>query len=185
MDALSFIASLVRSLTWPTAVVFILWYFNQPLGELLLTVSRFRFKEFEIDFGKEIREVKAAAEKVLPPTEGAKSRVLSMAPKGMDRFPELARIDPAAAVLVAWRPVELALRRAAQRHALALPMPPIRIMQTLPQWGRIDRQTYEIFEELRRLRNQAAHEDGTDITESEALEFGELALRLAAKIDEI
>ena len=58
-------------------------------------------------------------------------------------------------------------------------------MQTLPQWGRIDRQTYEIFEELRRLRNQAAHEDGTDITESEALEFGELALRLAAKIDEI
>ncbi len=184
MDGLTFIASLVRSLTWPSVVVLILWYFKQPLGELLLTVSRFRYKELEIDFGKEIREVKAAAESVLPPAEGAKSRVLGMAPKAMDRTAELARIDPAAAVLVAWRPVEVAIRRAAQRHALSLATPPSRIMQALPQWGRVDGQTYEIFEELRRLRNQAAHEDGADITESEALEFSDLAVRLAAKIEE-
>ena len=37
---------------------------------------------------------------------------------------------------------------------------------------------------MRQLRNQAAHEDAANITEAKALEFAELSLRLAAKLDE-
>jgi len=78
MDALSFIASLIRSLAWPGVVVFFVWYFAHPLAEMLLTVSRFRYKDLEVDFGKEIQEVKASAEKALPPIkqqEGPPSQV--------------------------------------------------------------------------------------------------------------
>ena len=185
MDALTFIASLIRSLAWPGVVVFFVWYFAQPLAELLLTVSRFRYKDLEVDFGKEIREVKASAEKALPPVKEAEVRAFAGVSAGR-RFEDLAKIDPAAAVLVAWREVERALSEAAQRFGLIKPLRGLLgIALNLRLLGKIDQPTYSIFAQLQRLRHQAVLGGGfaAAITESEAGEFAELATRLAAKID--
>src|ERR1700687_5748405 len=115
MDLLGFIASLVRSLAWPGVIVFFMWYFAQPLAELLLTVNRFRYKDLEVDFGKEIREIEASAQKVLPAVDEAKPSALAIAPPSVE---EITKIDPAAAILFAWREVERALNSAAQRFGL-------------------------------------------------------------------
>jgi hypothetical protein len=185
MDALSFVSSIINSLAWPAALIFFVWYLRQPLAELLLTVTRFRYKDLEIDFARELRDVKAAAEKELPPAKEAEARVLAVSPSAKSQVEEIAKVDPSAAVLVAWRQVEQALSRAARRSELAPPWPALGVIRMLFAREVIDRPTYEIFNELRRLRNQAAHTDGPEITESQAIDFGDLALRLAAKIDEV
>lgn len=181
MGVLSFIASVIKSLAWPGLILFLGWYFKDPLIELLLSVSRFRYKDLEVDFGKKIREVEATAERTLPTTADVKARV---APNVADQTSDVAKIDPSAAVLVAWRQLERTVRTVALRENLPPTWPLPVVVSWMEVAKRIDRRTHDIFNELLRLRNQAAHPDGAGITESEAIEFGDLAMRLAAKIDE-
>jgi hypothetical protein len=184
VDALSFISSIVKTLAWPSLLLFLVLFFKEPLAELLRNIVHVRYKEFEIDFGRRLQKIAAEADKVLPPTTEVEARVLSnlIAPKQL--FKEIANLDPSAAVLVAWRHLEQASRRAAERYGIKPGWQTLKVLASLRAEGRIDEQTYQIFREMRQLRNQAAHEDASNITEAEAIEFAELSIRLAAKLDQ-
>ena len=54
MDWLQFISSIIGSLAWPAAVMNLVLNLQAPLRNLLRDLSQFRYKEIEIDFGKEI-----------------------------------------------------------------------------------------------------------------------------------
>ncbi|MDO8432079.1 MAG: DUF4145 domain-containing protein [Candidatus Binatus sp.] len=182
MNWLSFISSLIKTLAWPSLLLFLVLYFKEPLAELLRNILEIRYKEFRIAFGKKVQEISAEAAPVLGPTidEAHLSNLLP----AKQLFQKIAKLDPSAAVLVAWRHLEQASRRAAQRHGIKPSWQTLKVLASLHSDGRIDPHTYQIFREMRELRNQAAHEDAADITESEAVEFADLAIRLAAKLEE-
>jgi hypothetical protein len=184
VDTLTFISSVAKTLVWPGVVLVLVWYLKQPVADLLPTISQFRYGGLQIDFGRELREVSDAAEKTLPRTEKAEAELLSPASSARQQFQQIAKVDPSAAVLVAWRHLEQASRRAAQRYDIRPNWQTLKVLQALHVQERIDDRTYQIFRGMRDLRNQAAHEDAGTITEAEALVFGDLAIRLAAKLDE-
>src|SRR3546814_13991241 len=106
MDTFQIIASLVESLAWPLTTLALFMLLRKPLTQILLTLTKLKYKDIELDFGRELRQITEEAMQVevrpvpTPPIRaigGPKvaDELLEEAEKLSDEFPE-------PAVSVAW-----------------------------------------------------------------------------------
>lgn len=178
MDWLTFIAELIKMLAWPLTVLAIVILLRKPLAGLIPLLQRIKYKDFELEFGRQVREVRAEANEELPPPQKPKA----MIPQGPDPILELARVSPRAAVTEAWRQVEAAALDAAQRNNVPLryreAVSPVRVIRALEKAEVVDPAPMAIFHDLRALRNQAAHAPEFAISTEAVIEYVELARRL-------
>lgn len=182
MTLLEFIASIIGSLAWPAALVAIALVLREPLKRVLLTLTRVKYKEMEIDFGRELEKVAEQAHSidvkpVFPlPTgkEKDSSTILGEAARLVEEFPE-------PAVALAWSAVERELMAAVMRLAISPDYPPHNVpaknIQILREHGLIDQSTYDLLNRMRNLRNIAVHGHGGagPVTADQAREFLALA----------
>lgn len=96
------LTDLVRILVWPVALVVLAIVFRQPLARLVVTVTQLRFRDLEIDFGRELEKL----ESKLPPEVGEAPASESAASQSVDRpaaglAAEAASAQPLAGVLLA------------------------------------------------------------------------------------
>lgn len=180
MNGLEFIASIVGSLAWPVAVVALVMLLREPMQKLLLDLRRFRYKEIEVDFGKEVRELEAKAR-----TAGLKlpkpPELKSPGPKDTAQIiadaTRLAADFPEPAVGLAWTAVEHELVQAVMRLAISADYPPynspVKNINLLQEQGHIDADTRTLLDRMRNLRNAAVHSSRGmgPITPDEAREF--------------
>jgi hypothetical protein len=100
-----------------------------------------------------------------------------------DRLEKLAPMAPRAVILESWLYLEQAAVDAARRHELRLTSGEMRAPQKLQQalqiHGLLDDGQLQIFNRLRNLRNAAAHASDFDFDPSAAIEYADLAIRLA------
>ena len=196
MDWLTFISEIVKACAWPIAVIVIVAFLKKPLTKLLQEVIRFKWKDLEIEFDKEIRQIKTQAEKHLPPPtikittgdtivvgtgEGASIS------EGQSAFLRLAELYPAAAILQAWLVLENSLREAAKRIGIQDSDRGTTMMlaQELYKQGKFDRETFDIFKNIRELRNKVVHARVTDLTEFQALEYESITRRLVSAFEKM
>ncbi|MEM7791596.1 MAG: hypothetical protein AAF546_09370 [Verrucomicrobiota bacterium] len=194
MNWLEFVSSLAESLAWPATVVVLVLLLRSPVSRLLLAVTRLKYKELELDFGSELRELKESAgesitvesapQQSLPsPAEDAKSHLLEATRLASD-FPE-------PAVAVGWRSVEDALFNAVDRLGLAPSekpnFPPTRNIELLAKSGYLDLQTVDVLRRMRTLRNIAVHggHGKSSVSVEEANEFIAFAAGVVNKLDEL
>jgi hypothetical protein len=59
------VLDLTRLLVWPVALIVLAIVFRKPLGRLLVTITSLRFRDLEIDFGRELEKLGAS----LPPQD--------------------------------------------------------------------------------------------------------------------
>lgn len=166
MDWLQFISSVVGSLAWPTAVIAIVILLREPLGKLVPLIRTLKYKEWQIDVGQELSAVKESVEaNADQPDEQAEEPT--------PVFRQLALIEPRAAVLSAWAPVELALKDLGLKRGIyKMGMPIYVVADTLSKTGVLDSTTYEALGRLKRIRNEAVHLG--HISYDEAISMGEL-----------
>lgn len=174
MDALTFIVEMTKALAWPVVAVVIILIVRRPLLAMLPLVRRLRYGSLELDFGRRVHELAAEVDKELP----------AVADEPLaERLAQLARLSPRAAVLEAWLALEAAAAEASRREGLDLTSrerrTPLLLGQALEQAGILDEQKLEIFHRLRNLRNAAAHASDFELDNQSAVEYGQLALRLA------
>lgn len=178
MDWLTFIAELIKTLAWPLTVLAILILLRKPLVGLIPLLQRIKYKDFELEFGRQVREVRAEANEELPPPQKPKA----MIPQAPDPILELARVSPRAAVTEAWRQVEAAALDAAQRNNVPLKyreaVSPVRVIRALEKAEVVDPAPMAIFHDLRALRNQAAHAPEFALSTEAVIEYVDLARRL-------
>jgi len=185
VDALTFIASIVHALVWPVFLIVVVMLLRKPLTTLIPLLTKLKYKEFEIEFGKQIAEIKeeAATELPAPAREGlTEPRLLS------GKAVELLRVSPRAAIIEAWREVELAAANALVRNkAFAAVQPynatPLRLAKWLQAYHLLEPPKAGIFHDLRALRNQAAHAPDFAISEEVARQYIDLATRLVDYLD--
>ena len=182
MTLLEFIASIISSSAWPAALVAIGLVLREPLKRVLLTLTRVRYKDMEVDFGRELEKAAEQAQRidvkpVLPAPTGKEkdsAAILGEAARLVDEFPE-------PAVALAWSAVERELMAAVMRLAVSPDYPPhntpVRNIQILREHGLIDHSTYDLLNRMRNLRNIAVHGHGGagPVTADEAREFFALA----------
>jgi hypothetical protein len=91
----------------------------------------------------------------------------------------LAEVSPRSAVLEAWRQVEDALVRTAQRHQIDVrgrqAESTLALIRVLQQAGIIDPGKIGILHEFRSLRNNAAHGPDFALSRDSALEYARVA----------
>ena len=103
------------------------------------------------------------------------------------RLEELAAVSPRAAVVEAWREVERASLEAIERFKLAESPRSLNVMVSayalLVNRGLLSEEMKALFDQLRTLRNRAAHGVDTSVSFSDAVEYVRLAAKLAAYLD--
>lgn len=171
MDWLTFIAEIIKALAWPFAVIAIFLVLRKPIQNLLPFVQKLKWKEVEIEFGRQVQEIRAELTQELPQTQ-----IENFARLSDDRaILRLAEVSPRAAVLEAWREIELAALDAARLLAgegfrnKTLTFDAIRTIERSEQ---VDRSLVGSLRELRALRNQAAHAPEFVISKEAAIEYG-------------
>ncbi|WP_217900125.1 hypothetical protein [Noviherbaspirillum humi] len=181
MDILTFISELAKALAWPAAVVFLAFMLKNPLTELIPLLRRLKYKELEMEFAKEVADLKASVAAPEPtPVEGVVSKPTD------GRLLQLANFSPRAAIMEAWIEVETAANEVASSF---WNQGPSEIMRNYSRLGEyllqckvLSSTQLETFNKLRHLRNKAAHAEELDLSETDARAYVELATALAAHI---
>lgn len=184
MDALTFTAESIKALAWPTAVVLIALMVRKPVIQLLPFLRRLKYKEIELEFSKELAQLKSevaasepiTSQKAAPPALSTSS----------NRLLNIASISTSAAILEAWSELESASVAVASSFWSQPPSDTFknysRLGEYLLQCKVIDEKQLTIFNKLRELRNKAAHAIDLNLSEGEARTYIELALSLIAHI---
>ena len=169
---------MVRALAWPATAFVLVLLLRKPIAELIPLLTRLKYKDLELEFGRRVAEVKAEASEELPPPkppaalEAAEEQTLL----------ELAKLSPRAAVTEAWRQAEVAAIDAARRNDIYLSpsevTSPVRVLRSLERHGVIDAGKLGLMHDLRGLRNQAVHSPDFAVSTAAALEYVQLARRV-------
>jgi hypothetical protein len=188
LDWLTFLAAVIKALAWPGVVVVALFVLKRNLGDLLRSLGNRLEKAkgagFELTFGKGIDEV----EEALPAAE-AKETSAPISSQKIEAVSELAQLPPAYIVSQAWLRLEQTIRDAVETPTAISPhirRSSYRVMDAL-NLARSQELIYSdelpAVEQLRALRNQAAHSVDPGITLTDALRYHDVANALIEQIE--
>lgn len=184
MDALTLTAEAIKALAWPTAVMLIALMVRKPVIELLPFLRRLKYKEIELEFSKELAQLKLEA----AANESTISQKLQLPASGesQNRLLNIASVSTSAAILEAWSELESASIAVASSFWSQPPSDAFknysRLGDYLLQCKVIDEKQLTIFNKLRELRNKAAHAIDLNLSEAEVRTYIELASSLIAHI---
>lgn len=191
MNWLQFVASVAGSLAWPVTVIAVVVLLRTQLRRVLLTLTRLRYKDLEVDFGRELKEVERKARAIDVTPTGPPPQPAT-APKNAAQIlaeaERLAQDFPEPAVALAWSAVEDELMGAVMRLAISPDYPPLNSAlqnaRLLTEQGAIDQSTLDILNRMRNLRNMAVHGGAglTGVSTDEAREFIALARGIVEKL---
>jgi Sec-independent protein translocase protein TatA len=191
MDSLTFIAELVKALAWPMSIVLMVFLLRHVLRDLLPSLRKLKYKEFEAEFSEELAKAELQAEQAkLPSPEQAVEIASSMSEPVNEKYKRLAEIAPRVAIMEAWRDVELALNAAATGWDFDNPQddssPNLSsVIARLTREGKLDPGEQDFLEYMRSLRNRAAHAHDIDLRSDQAYDYAVLASRITARIRSI
>ncbi len=182
MDALTFLSEIIRSVAWPVTVVVLVVFLRKPLVELIPLLRRLKYKELELDFSKEVSELKAEAESISRKHPEEQSRISPHS----SRILNLVSFSTRASIMEAWLEVESAAIAVASSFWNQAPS---EVMKNYPMLGEylfqcevINEKQLDIFNSLRKLRNKAVHTEELELSEKDAKSYVQLALDLAEYI---
>jgi hypothetical protein len=173
MDWLTFSVELTKALIWPLFVVVILIVMRKPLSELIPYLKKLKLGELEAEFEKTVRQIKDSMDEEIMLENGEKASPLS--PAEVKRMFKLAEIAPNAAVLEAWKKLELEAKQLIARRGYELDYdistPYLLIEGILEKARLIELKKVKVFRELRSLRNRIAHAADFEISINQAKEY--------------
>jgi hypothetical protein len=187
LDWLTFISSLIGSLSWPVLILALVVLLRRPIAGLIPNLRELRYKDFKIEFTKRLREVEREAQRVqLPAPEALTAVDRSEVPTTFAEFIDrLAELSPRSAVTEAWRFVQTALQDALAGLGKVAPRSPRAMEEFLLKETNIDRRTLSLLSDLRALRNEAVHAPEFAIQPEQARKFGDFALRIAGALQSL
>ena len=190
MDWQTLTTELASSIAWPVALIIILWILRNQIRALIRGIAiknlrgSFLGMEFEAEFEERTEDLARRTKSITPPAE--KSRDIA---QGESEVPgSMANAASGRVILFAWQIVDKELLRIAKlrddftddrfQH--------MRIHRTLVEEGRISEDLAVLIEELRQLRNLAAHMDLPDtISEKSAKTYLVTAVSLAQVLQRV
>lgn len=172
------IAKLLSSVAWPIAAVFIAFFFKKELAALLARLKKGKWGAAEFEFENYVREVDAEAD--IPRTPEAES----ISPSAAARASE----DPRGAIVSAWIEVEDALFDLVRVRQLSEPAssPKARssvwAIRAAQKAQALDPTWVALFQDLRAMRNEAAHSADFSPTPEAVIKYVQLAKELTNAI---
>lgn len=169
MDGLQFLSSLIGSLAWPAAVVWLAFLLRHPLEKLIPRVRVVKYGDLQVDLATQIEEVKEQV-------EASGEAAAAPSPEPNLSFKALAQADPRAAILSAWIPVEVQLNEITAKSGtqLVAGKPALAQLMKLQEIGVLDNFMARTLAKLRRIRNTAVHLTDDSVGYDDAMVMGEM-----------
>lgn len=165
LSFLEFLASVIDSLAWPVLVGFIVFLLRSPVAKLLDRLSRFKYKDLEAEFRDKLEDLKASSE-----TEPAGESSVDPSANSIS-LQELAEVSPRAAIMEAWIKIE----RATENYLVSSGLEKKYSYQGLRRLPNNYKDPIEhiltAYQELRLLRNKAAHASDFELNTGSAQEY--------------
>lgn len=177
MDQRQLIAEITKaivSLAWPAVVAWAVWIFRKEIVRMLPRM-RLKYKDAEIDFRLAQGEREAKALPPEPTKEAPKPT-----PEEEDRFRQLARIAPRAAITEMRRELEEAMNEFAVRHGLVQktssgsPASIMKMTRLFRERKLITPEVSGLLDDVRSVANSAAHGSDREFTFEDAERFRHL-----------
>ena len=178
MDILTFVSELVSALSWPLLILSLVWLLQKPLGNLIPFVDRVKYRDFEMQFARQIQTVK---EEVPVELKVGEEHI-----EEANKYIEIAETSPRAAISEAWRRIELTVI-AKLKHLLPDEEEKSGKLSVryIEYSGALIPSAERLLHDLYHLRNQAIHSPNFAISLDDALEYIHLANVLVKQIDAI
>jgi hypothetical protein len=177
VDLLTFISKLAEALAWPVVVLILVSLLRKEVSSLFTIVKKVKAGPMEAEFEREINELKSVAEAELPDME----RQAPAAPS-QNELEQLAQINPRAAIIEAWRRLELAARRSLAQVGIRMTSQdiasPLAHARNLAKSALMSQEELVLFNDLRNLRNTSVHAEHFSPTLEAALTYIEVASRV-------
>lgn len=176
------LVKLIEAIAWPITVVWLGYLFRAELRQLLGRLESLKYKDAEAKFNQQLREAeKTASPLKRKPNEAWERATARAVVTQYEQFRRIAEVSPRAAILEAWLDVEAAVYAAAEKAKLEIKSPGnvYLLARNLVSIGKVPEEVMPFFEQLRRLRNNAAHLPDFVLDEGEATKYLELSLGLA------
>lgn len=188
MDWLTFISKIVEALAWPSVPIAVLLIIRKELPAIAKSLRRFKYKDVELEFGESAKAIASETKEVLP--EPSNDVLLPSEPKtkAESRLEEIADIAPRAAILEAWLLVEAAAADVIQKKNLGniTNFPgPLRLRESLQKGNILNTRQLAVFEQLRKLRNDAVHVPDAQFTKEAAISYIQPALAMSAFLESL
>jgi hypothetical protein len=171
MDWLSFVVELLHATAWPIAAVVIAVLFRRQIRDLLSRVRKGKIGPAEFEFEQVVRElVQEVAPVPSAPVEAPHAA--------------LATTNPRAAILEVWIELEAVMNRIAIAHGIDARRGRSSLYQVrmLHKTGAITDEDVALFNDLRALRNQAAHDEAFSPSIESVVQYMSLAAFLIARL---
>ena len=185
-DLFDLIASIINSISWPVASIIIVILLKKPLTNILNRLAQFKYKDFEANFAKEIEVVKNNMDSKLeeiPITDNNKNSFLN-------EVTQIAKVSPMAAIPFAYSYIENALKEKMEEFN-DYNKNNIYLVNNATKYlyhnEKIDGQTFETLNKMRKLRNAISHKNINkySIDKTDAIDYGKIAKVLIENIKTI
>lgn len=175
------LVNLLVGIAWPVAVVWIAYLFKGELRSLLHRMSQLKYKDVEAKFEIGLTEAEAKAlsiERVVPQLP-QRQEITSK----LDSLRRIADVSPRAAIMEAWVLVEEAAGKSGFVQGAAIPrINPHLFVEELVRLGKLPKGSDSLLDQMRKLRNQAAHLPDFSLNQDEADRYLQLAARMSELI---
>ena len=184
MNWLQWSASIVESLAWPSSALLIALVFRSQIKDLLSKIRKLSWGDASADFSEELDKLESSGRQL---EYNITSEDEEAEPIHDGRFERMLLISPAGAVLDAWKPIQKQLEEISfvrfsqikqKRHYT-----PQQAALMLYKEGYITESDFHLINEMRNLRNIAAHSD--EISKADALRFRDLARRIRSVLSKV
>ena len=172
MNWLQFFASVIESIAWPVSLLVALWLLRNQLLPLIPNIGRLKYKNFEVEFREQIKELSSETKPKLTDEETPPSSDLEAA----NILYSLAEVSPRGAILEAWLRLEShAIMSLLARNKISKDEPPkvspLQLAKLISTTNALKKDDLEIFHKLRELRNKAVHLTETSISQDDVAEY--------------
>jgi len=175
------LVTLLVGIAWPVAVVWIAYLFKGELRSLLHRMSQLKYKDVEAKFESGLAEAEAkvtAIEKSSPSTL-PRPEISSK----LEQLRRIADVSPRAAIMEAWVLVEDAAGKSGFVQGATIPrVNPHLFVEELVRLRKLPMGSDSLLDQMRRLRNQAAHLPDFSLNQDEADRYLQLAARMSELI---
>lgn len=173
------LVQLVSALVWPITVFVIVLLFRREVRAAAGRLRTLAYKDFKAEFERDLLKLEGEVRQ-LPEKETLKL------PEHTDKKPtqtdeavltRLAEISPRAAIMEAWRNIEVTTKQVTDAHGISLSgnIAGIRAINELVKRGLLPETVLPIYERMRRMRARAAHAADFAIEQDEAERYIEMA----------
>ena len=187
MSWLEFIAKIIDSLAWPASILFVLFIIRGELPMIARSLKKLKFKDIELEFEKSAQEIVEKAKLSLPET--SKNIQLSGQSQDelIDRLISISELAPRSAILEAWLVVEAAAVDIVKKKGISTFTShpgPMRLRDYLVNGGLLNKDQQVVFEQLRKLRNDAVHVADAEFTRKAVDDYIASALQMAGYLEQ-